>query len=460
MAEYLRYIRGLTGTKIVCAEGDCGACSVLVSRIHNDQLSPYQSINACIAKMYLYEGCHILTVEGLGKAMDLHPVQEVFVDEQGAQCGYCTPGFICAMAGLAEDLKIKNQKPCAQKVKNYLTGNLCRCTGYEPIIQAGLKLDLENTPSLKDLYRDEDILADYKKEKPISIKITGPDQEIFLPKTIDEALAYKTHEVKMISGATDLGVVTNKGKLKLNKTLSLNNIENLYQVEKSDHFYTIGAKVNLTELEKKLSSDFPEFARLLHIFASPQIKNAATLVGNLVNASPIADTIPFLMVSGAKVRLQSQKGLREVEIKSFFKGGYKELDLRDDEIVTAVIIPRTQDEYKLYKVSVRKDLDISVVTFAAGYKLQNNQFESLRLALGGVGPIVITPKKLEQNALGKNLGPKLFQYLAQEVEHEITPMTDHRGSDQFRYQLARNLMIKFGDEILKELNPSQFEASI
>lgn len=451
MADYLRYQKSLTGTKIVCAEGDCGACSVVVSKMVGDKFTEYKSINSCIAKMYLYDRSHIITVEGLGNTVDMHPVQAAFVDEHGAQCGYCTPGFICAMANMANDLKASGKNRSEQKVKNYLTGNLCRCTGYEPIINAGMKVNLNMTKPLSELYQDEKILADLKKLTTNEVKICDAEREIYLPDTFENACNYKSEntEAKLISGATDLGVVENKGKLSLQKTLSLNHVNTAYKIINAATHVEIGAKVTLSEIEKELAGVWPEFTKMLHIFASPQIKNAATLVGNLVNASPIADTIPFLMVAEAIINLASPNGERQVDINQFFKGGYKELDLRADELVKSITIPKSAHDYKLYKVSPRKDLDISTVTFAARYKIDGDCFKDINLAFGGVGPKVLRVTKVESKARGQKLAKTLFSELSLDVLNEVTPLSDHRGSQKYRNQLCSNLLLRFGDEVMQ-----------
>ena len=354
------------------------------------------------------------------------------------------------MANMADELKANGKKRDKQKVKNYLTGNLCRCTGYEPIINAGMKVNLDTTKHLKDLYNDADILKDFSGISKDHISVATSEKEVFLPISIDEALKYKSanSNARMISGATDLGVVDNKGKVVLDKTLSLNLIDELYKVKETDTHYEVGAKVSLTELGKACEKDFPDFSHMMHIFASPQIKNVGTLVGNIVNASPIADTIPFLLVNEAILNIASVNGLRQVNVNDFYKGGYKELDLVSDELVTSVILPKSTHEYKLYKVSPRKDLDISTVTFAARYKVVDDKITDLNLAFGGVGPIVLRTRTLENMARDKKLDRALFKDLSDEVSKEVSPLSDHRGSNKYRYQLCANLLLRFGDEIM------------
>ncbi len=460
VAEYLRYKKGLTGTKVVCSEGDCGACTILVSRMREGKLGPYKSINSCISFMYLLDQSHLITVEGLKKNNELHPVQKAMVENQGAQCGFCTPGFICAMASLTEDAK-KEKFPLEEKrVKNYLTGNLCRCTGYDSIIKSGCSVQLNTVPELASFYDDAKIEKDLATLKG-SVRITHGNNSVFLPASVDEAvLEKKDKSPRLAGGATDLGVVYNKGKLKLNDVMSLNNISSLYSVEETGTHLVVGARVSLDEVEKKTAKVFPDFSNNLHIFASPQIKNSGSLVGNLVNASPIADTIPFLRVAEAEVVLRSTSGERTLNVNTFIKGGYKELDMRADEIMTHIRLPKTKHSYKLYKVSSRRDLDISTVTMAVRYRLNGNVLEEFSLALGGVGPTVLRMNQIESKAIGQYFNQALFKRLATDVKASIKPLSDVRGSTDFRLTLCHNLMLKFCDEVMKENNISFQEISL
>lgn len=460
VADYLRYKKGLTGTKVVCSEGDCGACTILVARMGESTLSPYKAINSCISFMYLLDKSHLITVEGLKKNDELHPVQKAMVENHGAQCGFCTPGFICAMASLTEDAKKENFPLEEKRVKNYLTGNLCRCTGYDSIIKSGCAVKLSSVPELASFYDDEKISKALSSVKG-SVRILHGDKSVFLPATVDEAvLEKKEKSPRLAGGATDLGVVHNKGKLKLTDIMSLNNISSLYAVEETATHIVVGARASLHELERKTAKVFPALSQSLHLFASPQIKNSGTLVGNMVNASPIGDTIPFLRVAEAEVVLRSVAGERIVNINSFYKGGYKELDMRSDELVTHIHIPKTNHEYKLFKISARKDLDISSVTFAARYRLKSHVLEEFSLALGGVGPTVLRMTHIEAKAVGQKFSQALFKELAADVKATIKPLSDVRGSTDFRLTLSHNLMLKFCDEVMNEHQISFQEISI
>jgi xanthine dehydrogenase small subunit len=459
LANFLRNEESLTGTKIVCAEGDCGACTVLLAKdVGADGKLVFKAVNSCILPLYLIDGAQVVTVEGIGKnigmSVELHEVQAKMIDCNGAQCGYCTPGFICAMAGMAEKFKVENKTITEKNAKNYLTGNLCRCTGYSPIIDAMTSIDLDKTELLKDRYHSASWTSDMKKMASTSVEMKFLEKSIFLPAKLSEALKLKNDDgdIRLVAGSTDLGVVVNKGKLETKKAMALYHIDELDTISHDAHFITIGANVTLTEFEEYVEAHFPEMAKLLHIFASPQIKNQATLIGNVVNASPIADTIPFLLVSDAIVELQSVVGTREIVLKDFYVG-YKKLNLNSNEIVTRIKIPvlNKHEKTRLYKVSMRKDLDISAVTFAARITFDGKKMSQVRIALGGVAATVVRMTEIEKFLTGKDFSEVLFETTGTSLDKYISPLSDLRASKEYRMLVARNYFKKFAFEIGGEL---------
>jgi xanthine dehydrogenase small subunit len=454
LAAFLRTESNLTGTKIVCAEGDCGACTVLLaSDIGADGKLVFKSVNSCILPLYLIDGAQVVTVEGIKKSdTELHPVQQAMVDCQGAQCGYCTPGFICAMAGMAEKLKTENKEITEKKAKNFLTGNLCRCTGYRPILEAAVAIDLKSTEFLKDRFHNPAWLLEMKKIKSQTMTMSFNQKSIFLPVTIKEAIAAKASDadLRIIGGSTDIGVVVNKGRMTTPKTMALYHIEDLRKISHDDNNIFVGATVTLTEFEDYIEQFIPELKKMLHIFASPQIKNQATLIGNVINGSPIADTIPFLLVSDAIIVLQSEAGIREVKLSEFYLG-YKKIDMKTSELVTSIKIPRlkTNEALRLYKVSMRKDLDISAVTFAGIVEIENNKIKNARFALGGVAATVMRLKGIEAKICGQDFTKDNFAAITKELPSVISPLSDLRASKEYRMKLAQNFFLKFHNEISK-----------
>jgi xanthine dehydrogenase small subunit len=466
LSDWLRYERGLPGTKVVCAEGDCGACTLLVSRYRKGALGEYRTINSCIAPMYTLDRSHVITVEGLKRDGVLHPVQEAMVRAQGSQCGYCTPGFVCSLAGMVDRVKQTGGGIDAKRVRNHTTGNLCRCTGYEPILQAGCSIDPGRVPGLSSLFDQQVMIREFQSLED-SVQVGTREHPVFVPLHWVEALRLRREfpEARLVSGMTDLGVLINKGKLAPGPRIALHQVIELQEWSVLDSEIRIGARVSLAETEKLLALDYPEMSRLLRIFASPQIKHSATLAGNLMNASPIGDTTPFLRVAEARVVLArlgdtGSVEMREVGIDRFIKGGYKELDFGKDEILMEIRIPKSTSTFALFKTSTRKDLDISTVAFAARYQIRDGVLEGVRLALGGVAASVIRMPDEEAMLEGQPADPGLFVRVADSAQARVAPLSDVRGSSAFRKVLVRNLFLKFGDRVLAESGIPLKEASI
>jgi xanthine dehydrogenase small subunit len=461
LANWLRYEAGATGTKVVCEEGDCGACTVLIRRSVQDEFRP---INACIQSLLQLDGASIVTVEGLG----MNVVQQSMIANHGAQCGYCTPGFVVAMSGMFESCDRLNDK----QVRDGLTGNLCRCTGYEPIIKAALSVDGTTMPKLRDVYPSVPDAGD-----AVSIGT------FFAPTSLQDAIRFKADHpgCTIVQGATDVGVWINKRAFTAPAMLSLAKIEGLNALHESVEdsgpplsgqpraaVLHAGANVSLAAFEEFIRDRIPELYRILNVFGSPQIKWAGTLVGNIANGSPIGDTLPYLFVADAQLELAGLSGTRVVPINSFYLG-YKKFDLRADEIITRVMVPvvpchseRSEESpshlpgdpspssrlgmtqhLKLYKVSRRRDLDISAFTAAIRLRVDGDRIEEARIAYGGVAPTVIRLPKTEQFLSGKRPQLEVFERAAEIARGETKPISDVRGSAEYRLQLAENIVKKF-----------------
>ncbi|HEX6086694.1 MAG TPA: FAD binding domain-containing protein [Thermoanaerobaculia bacterium] len=422
VARFLRERVRATGTKIVCEEGDCGACTVLVGRREGEILR-YRAVNACIQFMFQMDGAHVVTVEGLG----MTPVQEAMVRCHGAQCGYCTPGFVMALAGMFEDGQCDARKA--------LTGNLCRCTGYESIINAAKQT--ENQPKVEELYPGTPILAAVSEVERHPVRIGN----FFKPVTLEDAIAFKNEKTVIVQGSTDFGVWRTKRNFVPESILSLDGIEGLGGIQVENGMLAVGGRVSLAQFEEVVKDLVPAMATIMDRFGSPQIKNAGTLAGNIANASPIADTLPFLFVTDARVELN---GRRVVPIREFYLG-YKKLDLRPDEIITRILIPLPQDgdTLRLYKISKRSHLDISSFTAAMLMKRTDGRIDSMRLAYGGVGPVVLRLKKTEEFLAGKPVSRDTFAEAGEIAREEIAPISDVRGAREYRLQLAENILTKF-----------------
>jgi len=430
LSNWLRYDEGATGTKIVCEEGDCGACSVLVRRSTEED---FRVVNSCIQAMHQLDGASVVTVEGLANDGALHGVQEAMVTHHGAQCGYCTPGFVVAMAALFE----KNDRVDEQTVRGGLTGNLCRCTGYESIIKSALAVDGSAEPRLKERYPAVPTVDD-------AVQI----DRFFAPTTIEDAARFKAANpgCTIVQGGTDVGVWVNKRHYVAPAILSLQKIRALDGVREEDGVIVAGANATLAEFERFVETRIPELFRILNIFGSPQIRNAGTLTGNIANGSPIADTLPYLFVSDAELELTGTEGPRRVRVSQFYRG-YKQFDLRPDEIITRVFVPIVHDTLRLCKVSRRRDLDISAFTAAFLLTLDRGAIASARIAYGGVGPVVLRLPKTEAFLIGKPATLATFEAAGPIARAEIAPISDVRGSRDYRLQLAENVLCKVFYEV-------------
>lgn len=435
LSRFLRYEERATGTKIVCEEGDCGACTVLVGRRENGGLT-YRPINSCIQLLFQLDCTHVVTVEGLARGGALTPVQDAMVRCHGAQCGYCTPGFVMAMAGMFEC----TSRPSAADVRDALTGNLCRCTGYEPIVKAALAV--EEQPRIEQLYPSEAIVRaiDEVAQEPVQI------ENFARPVDLESAVAFKAAHpgAVIVQGGTDFGVWRTKRGFTPEAVLSLDGIPAMSELRIDGETLSVGGRVSLAQFESFVRELVPALAPIMDRFGSPQIKNAGTLAGNIANASPIADTLPFLFVTHATLELTGPSGARTIGIKDFYVG-YKKLDLRPGEIITRILIPlpKSGETLRLYKVSKRSHLDISSFTAAMLMRRNDGKIDSMRIAYGGVGPVVLRLPRTEEFLSGRAFVRETFAEAGEIARDEIAPISDVRGAKEFRLQLAENILSRF-----------------
>lgn len=452
LSEFVRTRLAMTGTKVVCAEGDCGSCSVLCGRAGDEQFT-YLPIDSCIQFVFQLDGAHIVTIEGLSQNGTLTPVQQAMVDCHGSQCGFCTPGFVMAMTALA------CESPPGTTIdwSRGLTGNLCRCTGYSPILAAGHASERVPQASLNELYPPRKMLAaaHERASEPFEVvdDASQPARRALGPVTLADAVMLRSQhpDAALVAGATDLGVQVNKRKVAPRTFIDLNRIAELDTITLSRdakaYQLQAGARATWTRLGGVLQHEVPELHEIISIFGSPQIRHVGTIGGNLANASPIADSIPFLMVMEAELELLGPDGPRRVNINQFYKG-YKKLDLLPGELIAAihVTLPTPDECLRLIKVSRRRDLDISTMTAAIRMQIDGDQIEQASVALGGVGPTVIRATQTEQFLAGQPFTETSMQQAGDIACSEITPISDVRGSADFRFQLTRNVFLKLFHE--------------
>jgi len=445
LTDWLRYDLHLTGTKVVCAEGDCGSCTILLGKARGDTII-YFTVCGCIQYLFQLDGMHVVTIEGLKYDGALNPVQEAFVACHGAQCGFCTPGFIVSMHSLLE------RGPAdAGAVKRALTGNLCRCTGYEPIVTAAGRVDCAKMRSIEQLFPSATMIEVMGEAIHEAVLITHGERSFFKPVTIQQAVEFRAGNpgCAIIAGGTDLGVQMNKGIRRPTAILSTAALPDWDAITVDDAQLTVAGGASLSALELALDEAIPEFGQYMEWFGSPQIRNAGTLAGNLANASPIGDMLPPLFVLDAQIVLTGAAGARSININAFYSG-YRKTVMRDDELITAIHIPRpAKDEiFKLYKVSKRKDLDISTFSAAVWMRLRDGVIIDSRIAYGGVGPTVLRLPNTESQLRGKPFDEKTFAEIADTVQAEITPISDVRGSSDYRYLLASNILRRMQVELV------------
>jgi xanthine dehydrogenase small subunit len=446
LAEYLRDDCRLVGTKVGCGEGDCGACTILVGRPTGGTIR-YRAVTSCILTPCQVDAAHVVTVEGLRDGEALTPIQAAMVEHHGSQCGYCTPGIVVALSGLLES----NPDPDDDALRTALTGNLCRCTGYLPILEAGRSFDRDRHRGLAELYPDPAMAEDLAglAAEPLRVEIGG--RIFYRPDRPADAVAFKAEHAGavVISGGTDLGVWRNRRGFDPPHLLSLAGVAEWGRISRVGDKVSIGANVTWAGLEEFASKEAPGLLGVACHFASPQIRNVATFVGNVAHGSPIADSVSFLHVVDARLELVGPRGSRSVAVGDFFTG-YRETVLASDEVMARVVVtmPGPGERVGLYKISKRKEMDISTFRAAIRVRESGGRVERAGLAFAGVGPRVLRLPETEAYLEGKPFAEATFREAGRRARAEVEPISDLRGSRDFRLILAENVLLKYFRETL------------
>jgi xanthine dehydrogenase small subunit len=442
LLNYLRSLPSHRGVKEGCAEGDCGACTVALTERTPDGALRYRAVDSCLLLLPMIDGKQVITVENLrSPAGSLHPVQEAMVEHHGSQCGFCTPGFIMSMFVLYK----QSAAPPRGEIEDAITGNLCRCTGYRPIVDAA-QAACARGPADHFTAMEKSVLSTLASFPHGSIEISTPGQKYFRPATLEEACRALAEfpGASVIAGGTDVALRVTKRHELLGTVVDLGAIPELRQVSGSKEGLEIGAGVPLADLPSLLEGKYPALAGTLSLFASRQIRNLATLGGNLGSASPVGDTSPVLIASGAGVTLQSVRGTRQVPLDGFFTG-YRKTLREPDELILSLRLPPPDGAFiRSYKVSKRRDLDIA--TLSAGFRLTvdgGGDVESLTLAYGGMAERTKRAVKTEQYLIGKAWSRDRVEAAGEYLSQDFRPITDVRGSAEFRMLAAKNLLLKF-----------------
>jgi xanthine dehydrogenase small subunit len=458
LAPFLRGNRGLTGTKIACAHGACGSCSVLLGRPdENENGFDYQPVNACILPVFACDGAHIVSVEGLNgpdrvggeDTGVLSPVQRALVECHGAQCGFCTPGMVITLSAFHE--QSRPLPATREDVQAALEGNLCRCTGYTPIIDAGLSVETADLRPLNELYPPAPLLDGLKTRASDPVEITVAEdelegeQKLFAPRTPDEAVRWKAAHpgALVIAGATEIGVAMSVKGFAPREILSLSRVEGLDEVSVDEGTLILGARASWTKVREHAQDVLPEFADLLSRWGSPQLRNAGTIAGSIVRASAISDSLPFLLVCEAELELVGESGSRRLSVAQFLDEGAA---LLPDELLVRVRVPLPDSgqTLRLFKVSKRRAFDRSLVSAAFLLTKREGRIEDIRIAFGGVAPLVLRLTHLEEWLRDKPLGAATWREAGAIAQEEIAPASDAGASREYRTQLVSNLLRKFG----------------
>jgi len=439
LLNYVRLKLKKTGTKEGCAEGGCGACTVVLGELKNNNII-YKAINSCISFVPSLEGKQLILVEDLVKKNGtLHPVQDAMIKYHGSQCGFCTPGFVMSLFAMYKNFSYYNN----ERIYDSISGNLCRCTGYRPIVDAAKSL---NKVSKLDQFHNnrKKTLKLLKKIDSKNLRIKNGNKKYFSPKNINQLkkIIKKNPNSIFLSGATDLSLQVTKERKEINNIISLNSIKELKFIKKKNGNIEVGASTSLKEFELFIKRYYPDFNLILKRYGSDQIRNVGTIAGNIATASPIGDTLPLLLSLDAKVVLQKISNKTVLPLKKFFIS-YRKTRLKKGEFIHSIIIPIFKNNiFKAYKISKRVDDDISTVCASFNLEIINNKIKSVKIAYGGMAPIPKRAINCEKTLVNSSLSEESFNKAMKKLEIDFAPIDDMRASKSYRMEIAKNLLIK------------------
>ena len=440
LLDYLRQVEHLTGTKEGCNEGDCGACTVVVARPQAGRLH-YRAVNACIQFLGTLDGCQLLTVEHLAKAGQLHPVQQAMVDCHGSQCGFCTPGFVMSLFAMTRD---HESVPDEATIDDVLAGNLCRCTGYAPIVRAAQQaytLDprddafaANDSATLKQLAALQD---------GESIEIGDGLRRFFAPASLDDlaALYEANPDATLTAGATDVGLWVTKDMKRPHTLIYTGRVAELARIEETGDSVEIGAGATYTDAMAKLARHYPDMGEVIRRLGSLQIRNVGTLGGNVANGSPIGDSPPLLIAAGATLHLRKGRVRRSLPLEDFFLD-YGRQDRAPGELVERITLPlpAANTQFRAYKVSKRFDQDITAVLGAFNLTLEAGKVAAARLAYGGLAAVPKRAEKAESALVGRPWNEPTVTQAMMALAEDFQPISDWRGGKDYRLKVAQNLL--------------------
>ncbi len=439
LLNFIRTELKKTGTKEGCAEGGCGACTVVIGELKNNKII-YKAINSCITFVPYLHGKQLLVVENLSNTNSSpHPVQDAMVKFHGSQCGFCTPGFVMSLFSM-----YKNHSSYSSKlITDAISGNLCRCTGYRPIIDAARSLNkIKNVDSFSK--NKKKFIKILKTINSKNLSIINNGKKYFSPSNIRELkkIIQKNPKAHFLSGGTDLSLIVTKERKDIDTIIDLKNISELDFIKTSKKYIEVGAVTPLIKFEKFILQYYPDFNSVLKRYGSIQIRNVGTIGGNIATASPIGDTLPILLSLNADITIEGKNKKKNISIKNFFQG-YRKTKLKKGEFIYSIKIPiYKKNIFKAYKISKRFDDDISSVCASFNLQIINKKIKNIKIAFGGMAEVPKRAINCEKNLNNKNLSLISFERAKNYLEKDFKPIDDMRATKEYRMEIAKNLLIK------------------